>query len=623
MTDIVDVVLAVDSRQVKDGTKALNELGTESKSTSSATEQMSKSYASMAAQVVGATAVLAGTIAAIKSSVKAADDYNKALTGLASVARYAGQDVSGTLNTALSLTEDGLLSTTESATALKNLLAKGFSTDEAVQMINRLKDAAAFGRQSTLGLAEAVVGATEGIKNENSMMIDNAGVTKNAAVMIEEYAKSLGKSSKELSEAEKRAALFSGIMRETEGQIGNAALASDGLTGKQSALSKAVNDTAVSIGQAFMPAAVALVDVLGKSMGWLNDSVIKPVIFTMQNLGITIGEIVMKATALFNLLASPGELLKNPQEAIKKYQEEIKTLGDVADKMRMDAATALNTVATPEIGADTGARRKDVAQIEDAKEAQRAEDKAKKLEERQALETQRLIEAQNDRYQRLEEAALDADATVEEREAMKRDREMVALAEKYDAIQQNHVMTLEEEQNFQNAMLNIQKASDAQKSAQGKAAFIQDLATLGKQNNAFLMLYKLAATMEILMAGGVRAEKSAAWAATWGGPIAAAAAFAVSWAATMANVGMVTGLIGGGGGGGAGSGAGAGAGAGGGTPTYPFQPEPVQVAEAKPMRELRVTVESDGPHSQGMREFAKNLAETIRDMGGTDNLVIS
>jgi hypothetical protein len=41
------------------------------------------------------------------------------------------------------------------------------------------------------------------------------------------------------------------------------------------------------------------------------------------------------------------------------------------------------------------------------------------------------------------------------------------------------------------------------------------------------------------------------------------------------------------------------------------------------VRELRVSIEGDGPHSEGMRKFAVNLAETIKDMGGTTNLVIS
>jgi TP901 family phage tail tape measure protein len=53
-------------------------------------------------------------------------------------------------------------------------------------------------------------------------------------------------------------------------------------------------------------------------------------------------------------------------------------------------------------------------------------------------------------------------------------------------------------------------------------------------------------------------------------------------------------------------------------------PSPTEQPIAAPIvRELRVTVEGDGPHSEGMRKFAENLAETIKDMGGTTNLVIS
>lgn len=33
--------------------------------------------------------------------------------------------------------------------------------------------------------------ATEGLKNENSILVDNAGVTKNVAKMREEYAKKI------------------------------------------------------------------------------------------------------------------------------------------------------------------------------------------------------------------------------------------------------------------------------------------------------------------------------------------------------------------------------------------------------------------------------------------------
>jgi hypothetical protein len=41
--------------------------------------------------------------------------------------------------------------------------------------MNRFKDSAAFGRQGALEFGQAIVGATEGIKNGNSALVDNAG----------------------------------------------------------------------------------------------------------------------------------------------------------------------------------------------------------------------------------------------------------------------------------------------------------------------------------------------------------------------------------------------------------------------------------------------------------------
>lgn len=84
--------------------------------------------------------------------------------------------------------------------------------------------------------------------------------------------------------------------------------------------------------------------------------------------------------------------------------------------------------------------------------------------------------------------------------------------------------------------------------------------------------------------------------------------------------------FGGGGGlsvsGGAGGGVSTGANFNGGAPAEPAA-ETAQATQAKVTRELFVTVEGDGPHSEGMRTFAKNLAETIKDMGSDVSLVIS
>ena len=41
-------------------------------------------------------------------------------------------------------------------------------------------------------MGEAIKSAAEGIKNENSILVDNAGVTKNLSVIWDEYAASIG-----------------------------------------------------------------------------------------------------------------------------------------------------------------------------------------------------------------------------------------------------------------------------------------------------------------------------------------------------------------------------------------------------------------------------------------------
>jgi len=65
-----------------------------------------------------------------------------------------------------------------------------------------------------------------------------------------------------------------------------------------------------------------------------------------------------------------------------------------------------------------------------------------------------------------------------------------------------------------------------------------------------------------------------------------------------------------------------------GTPTTPIitaqdYPQPSESGSNTGSRELRLVIDSDGPHSDGLRKLAVDLAETIKDMGGVDSLVVS
>lgn len=197
------------------------------------------------------------TVGAISSFVsKSIAAYNELETtyrGLESVANYSGVGIARAMDEANKLAADGIITLQEAAKGLQNLLSRGYNIEQAVQTINRLKDAATYGKSAHLSLGEAVVSATEGLKNENSILVDNAGVTKNVSVMWKEYAEQIGKSVTALTLQDKILAENNGIMRETEAQTGNATKAADGYKVQLSKLNAETEKVMATFGQEFTP----------------------------------------------------------------------------------------------------------------------------------------------------------------------------------------------------------------------------------------------------------------------------------------------------------------------------------------------------------------------------------
>jgi hypothetical protein len=190
---------------------------------------------------------------AIKGGIDTFNEYRASAVGLQSIVEGTGNSFAKAQAFIEAYTKDGLVPAADAATALKNLLSRGYTQTQAEDVMRRLKDSAAFGRQATLSLGDAVRSATEGLKNENSILVDNAGVTKNVSVMWKEYAETLGKSVNELTTAEKIQAEYNGIMKETRHQVGDAAKLSAEFAGAQSRGAKAVKDMSAAFGEALIP----------------------------------------------------------------------------------------------------------------------------------------------------------------------------------------------------------------------------------------------------------------------------------------------------------------------------------------------------------------------------------
>lgn len=344
-----------------------------------AAERTKQAQAQVAA---AATAAFAGIVLAIRGAIEAANEYNNAMVGLNSLAEGTGQDFGDLQAAAEDLASDGLMTVADAAASLKNLLARGFSADEAVDMLERLKDAAAFGRQSSLSLGEAVRSASEGIKNENSILVDNAGVTKNVAVMWEEYAATIGKSAANLTQAEKRQAEYNGIMQETAYQVGDAARYAEEFAGKQAALEAATLRVNQALGASVQGALTPLVQILtplADALAWVIEKfpgvsagaaaaltamvaltavvtgaipMVKSLAAAFATLHASMG-VVGAISLAVGALAGIAAACANARSPLQELNEELEGLQDELEQLSTSAGNAEQALAVLESGTAT------------------------------------------------------------------------------------------------------------------------------------------------------------------------------------------------------------------------------------------------------------------------------
>lgn len=217
---------------------------------------------------------------------------------------------------------------TNAVTAYKNLAARGYDDTQIQQTLTALKDAAAFGRQASYTYGEAIQSATEGLKNENSILVDNAGVTKNVAKMWEDYAKSVGKTTNELTQQEKILAEVNGILEETKFQTGDAAKYAQTFAGQTARLSQTFYTLKQTIGDVITPIASLFIPVIQKAMDKLVSffSILKQV---MAAFGIKSNNLLAENSSAYDNLGSSAldtadaitEASKKAKKATMNYDE--------------------------------------------------------------------------------------------------------------------------------------------------------------------------------------------------------------------------------------------------------------------------------------------------------------
>lgn len=217
-------------------------------------------------KVIGTVFSIGVVTAFGKTCVQVASETQSAWIGLESILNGQNRSFSEAKDFLNEYTADGLIPLTDAVTAYKNLASRGYDDKQIRQTLTSLKDAAAFGRQASYSYGDAIKSATEGLKNENSVLVDNAGVTKNVAKMWEDYAKSVGKTTSELTQQEKINAEVNGILAETKFQLGDAAKYADTFAGRTARLSSTFFQLKNAIGETIMPIANLFIPVIQTAM---------------------------------------------------------------------------------------------------------------------------------------------------------------------------------------------------------------------------------------------------------------------------------------------------------------------------------------------------------------------
>lgn len=295
-------------------------------------------------KTAAAVAAIQKVVSEVKKLTDAYAENEAAQMGLSSILTAQGKDLNAAKAWLKSYTKDGLIPMMDAYTAYKRLAAAGYSDEQTQSILTNLKDSAAFNRQGSMTMGEAIKSATEGIKNENSILVDNAGVTKNLSVIWDEYAASIGKTAATLTDAEKRIATTQGIMRETAFQTGDAAKYSNTLAGAQAALKAQTKMLSSALGSMFAPAL---------------QQCIPHVTALLERLTALAEKAGQVMAILFGTSSATSRTSSNTAKLANSTQQVSTNLGSAAKKAK-DYKNALlgideiNRLGTPDTGSDSG-----------------------------------------------------------------------------------------------------------------------------------------------------------------------------------------------------------------------------------------------------------------------------
>lgn len=272
------------------------------------------------ATLAGVAFSVAGVVAFGRAAVQAAGQAEAKFKGLEFLMKANGRSMSEATSFIKEFTADGLVPMTSAYESYKNMVSRGYSTEQIEKMLSVMKDAAVYNRQGQFSMGESIEKATMGLRMENSLLTDSVGIQKNVAKMWQEYANKIGTTANNLTMLQKRQAEFEGFMAEGGVFAGAAAEYANSYAGKVATISAAFKELQISVGNAIIPFINALLPAITQAILWFTKlfNIVGQVVNLLfgTNVGMVDAEAAIAGSAE-QTAAATGETAANTEAAGK------------------------------------------------------------------------------------------------------------------------------------------------------------------------------------------------------------------------------------------------------------------------------------------------------------------
>lgn len=269
--DITTLGIAVDSRQVKEGSRSLEELAKSAQGAESSTKRMGKEVDSTNAhfsKMSGLLRVLATAFAGLQIAQQVKEialmsaRYETMGVVMKVVGNNAGYGAGQMEAFAMGLQKTGI-AMIESRAVLTRMAQAQIDLAKSSDLARIAQDAAVIGN---INSSEALERMIHGIQSGQIEVLRNIGINVNFEQSYKSIAQQLGKTTAALTETEKMQARVNVVMEAGKGIAGTYEAAM-GTAGKQlSSMTRYLDDIKVNIGLAFSPSTTALVSATSSAL---------------------------------------------------------------------------------------------------------------------------------------------------------------------------------------------------------------------------------------------------------------------------------------------------------------------------------------------------------------------